>query len=125
VRRIAELQARYRLVPQQGPVTYQCDGDPRNEVVVTFFETDPPTAIAEHGDSVSMMYLQPSASGAKYVGRNETFWEKSGEALVTWGFEAPEMRCKKASVPISNSSKSSITCTRSSQRLLEQLRRAI
>ncbi|MGB5425110.1 MAG: lysozyme inhibitor LprI family protein, partial [Desulfobacterales bacterium] len=48
-RRIAELQARYRLAPANGPVWYTCDGDPRNEVVVTFFETDPPTLIAERG----------------------------------------------------------------------------
>jgi uncharacterized protein len=95
-RRIAELQARYRLVPSTGPVTFVCNGDPRNEVVATFFQTDPPTLIAERGDSVSLMYLQPSASGARYRGRNESFWEHHGEALVSWGYNAPEMRCKKA-----------------------------
>jgi membrane-bound inhibitor of C-type lysozyme len=94
-RRIAELQARYRLVPGTGPVTYACDGNPANEVVVTFFKTDPPTMIAERGDSVSLMYLQPAASGAKYQGRNESFWEKGAEALVTWGYGAAEMRCEK------------------------------
>lgn len=95
-RRIAELQARYRLVPGTGPVRFGCDGDPGNEVVVTFFRTDPPTLIAERGDSVSLMYLQPSASGARYQGRNESFWENRGEALVTWGYGAPEMHCTKA-----------------------------
>lgn len=95
-RRIAELQARYRLVPGNGPVRFQCDGNPVNEVVATFFQTDPPTLIAERGDSVSLMYLQPSGSGAKYQGRNETFWEHHGEALITWGYGAPEMHCKQA-----------------------------
>ncbi|EIM25841.1 MliC family protein [Microvirga lotononidis] len=95
VRRIAELQARYRLVPSIGPVTFACDGDPRNEVVVTFFQTDPSTMIAERGDSVSLMYVQPSGSGARYQGRNESFWEHQGEALVVWGYRAPEMHCKK------------------------------
>jgi uncharacterized protein len=94
--RIAELQARYRLVPGTGPITYVCDNDPRNEVVVTFFETDPQTLIAERGDNVSFMDIQPSASGAKYQGRNETFWEHHGEALITWGFGAPLMKCKPA-----------------------------
>jgi uncharacterized protein len=94
-RRIAELQARYRLLPGDGPVRFMCDSDPVNEVVVTFFQTIPPTLIAERGDSVSLMYLQPSGSGAKYQGRNETFWEHQGEALVTWGYGAAEMRCKK------------------------------
>ena len=94
-RRIAELQARYRLVPGNGPVRFMCDGNPANEVVVTFFQTDPPTLIAEHGDSVSLMYVQPSGSGAKYQGRNETFREHQGKALITWGYGAPEMHCEK------------------------------
>ncbi len=93
--RIVELQARYRLVPGIGPVFYACDGNPANEVVVTFFQTDPPTLIAERGDSVSLMLIQPSGSGARYQGRNETFWEHHGEALVTWGHGAPEMHCRK------------------------------
>ena len=94
-RRIAELQARYRLVAGSGPFVFACDGNPANEVVATFFRTDPPTLIAERGDSVSLMYLEPSGSGAKYRGRNETFWEHQGEALVTWGYDVPEMRCKR------------------------------
>jgi uncharacterized protein len=92
--RIAEIQARYRLVPGKGPVRYVCDGDPNNEVLATFFQTDPPTLIAEWGDQVSLMYLQPSASGARYQGRNESLWEHQGEARVTWGFGSTEMRCR-------------------------------
>lgn len=95
-RRIAELQARYRLLPGEGPVRFICDGNPANEVIATFFQTEPPTLVAEHGDSVSLMYLQPSASGTKYQGRNETLWAHQGEALITWGYDAPSMRCTKA-----------------------------
>jgi len=98
-RRIAALQARYRLVPGTGPFRYVCDGNPRNEVTVTFFRTDPLTLIAERGDSVSLMYLQPGASGAGYQGRNETFREHQGETRITWGYDAPEMRCKKTTAP--------------------------
>ena len=93
--RIAELQARYRLVPQNGPFWYICDGDPRNEVVVTFFKTDPPTLIAERGEQVSLMYRQASGSGSKYQGRNETFWEHQGEVTIVWGYRSPEMICSK------------------------------
>lgn len=92
--RIAELQAQYRLVDMTGPVFYACDGNPANEVVVTYFKTEPATLIAEHGDSTSLMFVQPSGSGAKYQGRNESLWEHQGEAKVVWGFEAPEMTCK-------------------------------
>ena len=94
-RRIAELQARYRLVPKNGPFGYFCNDNPRDEVVVTFFQTDPPTLIAERGDQVSLMYLQPSGSGSKYQGRNESFWEHHGAAIVIWGYGSPEMRCQK------------------------------
>jgi uncharacterized protein len=93
--RIAELQATYRLVPSIGPVTWACDGDPKNEVVVTFFKTDPATLIAERGDQVSLMFVQPSASGTRYQGRNESYWEHQGEAVITWGYGAPEMRCRE------------------------------
>jgi uncharacterized protein len=95
-RRIAELQARYRLVQGNGPVRFICDENPANEVIVTFFPTEPPTLIAERGDSISLMYLQPSGSGTKYQGRNETYWEHHGEASITWGYGSPKMRCKKA-----------------------------
>ena len=97
--RIAELQTRYRLVSGTGPFRYVCDGDPRNEVTVTFFKTEPPTLIAERGDSVSLMYLQPGASGANYRGRNETFREHQGETRITWGYDAPEMSFKKLPAP--------------------------
>ena len=94
-RRIAELQARYRLVSANGPFWYICGGEPRNEVVVTFFKSDPPTLEAERDDQVSLMYLVPSASGARYQGRNESFWEQQGEATIVWGYGSPEMRCSK------------------------------
>ena len=93
--RIAELQARYRLVEGTGPVAYACNGDPRNEVVATFFPTDPPTLIAERGDQVSLMYQQRSASGAKYQGRNEMLWEHHGNVRIAWGYGSPEMHCTK------------------------------
>jgi len=93
--RIAEIQARYRLLPVTETVRYVCEGNPANEVIATFFQTDPPTVIAERGDSVSMMYLQPSGSGAKYQGRNEILWEHHGEARIVWGYDAREMNCQK------------------------------
>jgi len=94
-RRIAELQAKYRLVSFTGPVSYFCGGSPANEVIATYFQTEPPTLIAERGDQVSLMYLQKSGSGAKYQGRNESLWEHQGEALITWGYGSKEMKCRK------------------------------
>lgn len=93
VRRMAELQARYRLVPSSGAKRYVCDGDPRNEVLVTYFQTAPPTLIAERGDQVSLMYFEPGQEEGKYVGRNESFVLRGGGALVTWGYGAAAMNC--------------------------------
>ncbi len=92
VRRIAGLQARYRLVHSDAAMRLACDGDPRNEVVVTFFQTEPPTLIAERGDQTSLMYLQ---SDGWFVGRNEKIRDQRGEVIVVWGYQAPEMRCRR------------------------------
>lgn len=94
--RIASLQARYRLVADSGPAAFFCDGDRRNELVVTFFPTDPKTLIAERGDATSLMYLEPAGPEARYVGRNETFTGTGCTAVVTWGYGAPPMRCTRA-----------------------------
>ncbi|QYJ86668.1 MliC family protein [Shewanella mesophila] len=96
IRRITELQAKYRLVAHSKPILYTCDNTPANEVIVTYFETSPASLIAEYGDRVSFMTIQPSASGAKYQGQNEQLWEHNGEAMITWGFQSPEMKCKLA-----------------------------
>lgn len=92
--RIAELQARYRLIPGKGPVFYECDGQKAKEVVATFFPTDPPSATVEFGDRTSLMFQQQAGSGAKYQGRNDSLWEHHGTAVITWGYGAPEMHCK-------------------------------
>lgn len=93
--RIVELQARYRLVAAEGPVFLACDGDPRNEVVITRFRTQPPSLIAERGDQSSLMVRQ-SGEGERYQGRNETLVRQGAESLVTWGYQAPVMRCRAA-----------------------------
>jgi len=93
--RIAELQARYALVPSKGPFTFRCDSQPAKALTATFYSTEPATLLVTFADSTSLMYAQPAASGSKYQGRNESFWEHQGVASVVWGYEAPEMACKR------------------------------
>jgi uncharacterized protein len=93
-RRILELQARYQLVAKIATVRYVCDGNPPSEVTATYFETDPPSLVAARGDQTALMFIARSASGARYVGRNESLWEHQGEATIVWGHQAPEMRCR-------------------------------
>jgi len=90
--RISELQARWQLVPAKGPVFFACEGNPANEVVATFFESDPPTAHLERGDRSVIAWLVPAASGSKYEGQNVEFWNKGDEATVTWLGE--ELACR-------------------------------
>lgn len=91
--RIAELQARYRLVPGAGPLRYVCDRNPEDEVVVHLFATDPPSIVAERGDRSAILYRNVGADGPRYVGRSESFREAQTEALIRWGADASEMRC--------------------------------
>ncbi|UUM32331.1 lysozyme inhibitor LprI family protein [Vibrio japonicus] len=99
--RIATLQARYRLVEHSDPIFFACDGNQAKEVVVTRFETDPISVIAEFGDSVSFMLY--SAQQSQYVGRNESIIYQNDQSIdVVWGYNAPVMQC----VPKSNHTES-------------------
>ncbi len=91
--RIADLQAQYRLVMANGPFFFLCLSKPAGELKVSFFETDPPTMIAELVKQTVLMRLQPSASGTRYQGKSASYWEHHDEAMVIWGLGASEQRC--------------------------------
>lgn len=92
--RTAELQARYRLLPGRGPDRLVCGGDPANELVVTWFNTDPPSLVAERGDQTSLMLWQTEDGMQRYVGRNERIdGQPGGELLLQWGYQAPTLHC--------------------------------
>lgn len=91
-RRTLELQAWYGLLPSRGSVEFACPDGSR--VNVRYFDTTPPSLIAERGDQQSLMLIQPSGSGARYSGPNEKLWEHQGHARITWGSEAAELECR-------------------------------
>lgn len=90
--RIAELQVMYQLVPSKPAVSYACNGNPANEVVAQFFDSTLPAGRFERGDQTVVGYLVKTASGAKYEGRNLSFWNKGADATVKWLGE--ELYCK-------------------------------
>jgi uncharacterized protein len=90
--RTAELQARYDLVARTVSATWAC---PDFAVTVTYYPTDPPSAIAMRGDEKVFLLSAPSGSGAKYAGRNVSVWEHQGEALIAWGVDGKEVTCSK------------------------------
>ena len=76
--RIAELRTKYRLAQATKPVSYVCDAQPAKEVIATFFQTDPPTAISKFGDQTSLIYRQPAASGVRYESRQSSALRPTG-----------------------------------------------
>lgn len=90
--RTSELQVRWQLVPAKKPVYFGCNNNPANEVVATFFETDPPAARFERGDRTVVAWQVRSADGAKYEGQNLSFWNKGSKATVTW--LGDELKCQ-------------------------------
>jgi membrane-bound inhibitor of C-type lysozyme len=95
-RRVAALEARSGLAAAHGPVRYVCDGDPPDEMVATYFGTDPPSALVERGERVAWLYGVPAASGAKYRGAGQVLWDHHGEAMILRADGAPEQHCVTA-----------------------------
>jgi uncharacterized protein len=93
--RVAEIQARYGLVTASGPFTWVCRELPPDEVVATFFATDPPSLIATRAGKTSFMMLTPGSGGARYRGPHESLQERGQEARITWEPVASEMFCRK------------------------------
>jgi uncharacterized protein len=96
VRRIAELQAKYRLVAVKGPLRYVCNGDRAVELAATLLQTDPPSAILEYGDESTVAHLRRPGTGARYEARNVSFREQNGEVTLAWGPGAKELACTAA-----------------------------
>ena len=93
--RVAEIQARYGLVTATGPFTYVCQEAPPDEVVATFFATDPPSLVATRAGKTSFMLLTLGPGGARYRGPHESLQERGQEARITWDPVASEMFCRK------------------------------
>ena len=90
--RITELQVKYQLAPSKKTVFYSCNNNPANEVVATFFDTQPPAARFERGDRTVIGWQVRTASGETYEGQNLSFWSKGSDATVVWLGE--ELKCQ-------------------------------
>lgn len=80
-RREAELVATWMLEEPTNTAFWTCGGNPANEVVTMFFDTDLPSLRFERGDSIDVGVLTRTASGARYDGSFGRFiWIKGNEA---------------------------------------------
>lgn len=83
--RISELQIQGGNLVVPAPVQYQCDGGEYDYLTAIFYQkTAIPSVVLTRGDDQVIAFLAPSGSGAKYEGRNVSFWEHHGEAAGNW-----------------------------------------
>ena len=66
--REAALVGLWMLEEPSGTAFWTCAGNPANEVVTVFFDTELPSLRFERGDSVDTGTLTPTGSGARYDG---------------------------------------------------------
>lgn len=82
--REGELVAEWFLEEPTNVVFWACDGNPANEVVTYFFDTEAPSVRFERGDSIDTGQIVPTASGSKYEGSfGRSIWIKGDEATYT------------------------------------------
>ena len=67
-RREGALVSAWMLEEPARTVFWTCGGNPANEVVTMFFDTELPSVRFERGDSIDTGHLSPTASGARYDG---------------------------------------------------------
>jgi uncharacterized protein len=81
--RTSELQALWQLVPPK-TIAYACQNNPANEVVASFFATDPATIRLERGDRAVTMWLVGAAGAGKYEGQNVDLVHQGNSLKVNW-----------------------------------------
>ncbi len=78
----------------QGTTTvFECPGG-GGELKATFYSTEPATLTLERGGRTAFLTQQPAASGTRYEGGGDLFWEHQGEARVRSNYGA-EQTCRK------------------------------
>ena len=82
-------------VASTGPVAYECTqaGARADSLQVTFYQTQPAMVLVERAGQARPAFRAKAASGARYQGRDLTFWEARGEASATWS--GVELKCKR------------------------------
>ena len=83
-KRIADLQAQFKLVASRGPFRFACNDAQGGALVAQYFETDPPTARFTFDGRTVTAFVARSGSGARYEGPSVSYWEHQGEASVVW-----------------------------------------
>jgi membrane-bound inhibitor of C-type lysozyme len=90
---LAGTSARAANSDKIGPVTFRCDDG--SEIAATFDNApDPATVQLVRGDQTFTLPQAMSASGARYLGDDVTFWNKGRDAMVEW--QGRKFSCSEA-----------------------------
>lgn len=82
LRREAELVSQWMLERPTGTTIWACGGNPANEIVTSYFDTEMPSFRRERGDRIDTMVQVRTASGARYEGAFGSYiWMKGNEAM--------------------------------------------
>lgn len=83
--RIADLQARFFLVKSKSPSVYLCRNNPKNEMIVTYLESDPPTVRLDKAGKTTITFQDEDEDGKRFTNADGVSFETEGDmALVTW-----------------------------------------
>ena len=83
--RIVELQILSSQVKGAAkPVDFVCVGGEDRPLTLTYFATEPPSALIQYGGDRIIAFIARSASGARFTGANVDFSEQQGKATLTW-----------------------------------------
>ena len=82
--RIVELQIISGQLKGPKPVDFVCVGGEDRPLTLTYFETEPRSALIQYGGDRIIAFIARSASGARYTGANVDFSEHQGKATFTW-----------------------------------------
>lgn len=79
-------------------LSYACQNHAANELVVNFFETDPPTILLERGDRTKTLWRVGAADAGLYEGQNVGLLRQGNDVNVTWldprTGKTDELQCK-------------------------------
>jgi uncharacterized protein len=83
--RIVEMQILSGQVKGVRSVEYACAGGEDRPFSATFYqETEPRSALLMFGGDRVVAFIARSASGARYTADHVDFWDRQGEATLTW-----------------------------------------
>jgi len=81
--RTSELQAVWRLLPPK-TVSYACQNNPANEVIVNSFASNPATIRLERGDRTATLWQVGATADGKFEGQNVGLAQQAGGVKVRW-----------------------------------------